>query len=243
MSSDFLADLRQLRDGLEEMRVGLERPHRAMDASTSESSSDTAVDSTLSDPPPYSPRTSTRPEDQENYRVTFLQGGHNGRPQEWIVRLRDLRRYSGFDWDAVLQRQVAIAGRSPRLTICYLPDEFGHLVDYITAGIYPIFYSPDSGFDVPKYVRVLRCAEYYGVWGLIDWIRAEKYYDVVQKRYQVVAPSPRDLGILDVPGDVTVDFIQDQNKPKSWHRIGREINWRRDLLVEHRDADNRPLLR
>lgn len=112
---------------------------------------------------------------------------------------------------------------------CYA-DEFDHIFNYIAKGDYPIFYTEYGGFDVPKYMKVRRCAQHYGVKGLVDWIDAERYRKVVVKVYDYV-----DLASTrEVPADTTLTFLSEEQDNVT---ISCRIIWKTELMREDRPAE------
>lgn len=59
-------------------------------------------------------------------------------------------------------------------------DLFKHILIYLRRGTFPIFYTNSDGHDYGLYLALLNEAEYFGLPTLADWIREQKYHEVVK---------------------------------------------------------------
>lgn len=54
-------------------------------------------------------------------------------------------------------------------------DLFAHILRYLRSGTLPFFYEKSRGHDYSKYHMLLAEAEYFGIEGLKDWLKNNKY--------------------------------------------------------------------
>lgn len=157
--------------------------------------------------------------------------------REWLMSLNHLRQHARLEEvvepevRSFHSRQIGILFRIKRYS-----DEFQHIVDYISEGDYPIFYTESNGFDVPKYFRVRRCAAYYGVKGLVDWIDGEKYRQIVHKVYENNSASFNPHLRGEMPADHNPSPFGDRSCFIGWRTV-----WKTELLVEKRDQNGIPV--
>jgi hypothetical protein len=59
-------------------------------------------------------------------------------------------------------------------------DSFEHLLRYLRLNENPFFWDRVHGFDRQKYNALQATAEFFGVRGLSDWIKTERYTSIVQ---------------------------------------------------------------
>ncbi|KAI0385471.1 hypothetical protein F5Y04DRAFT_276800 [Hypomontagnella monticulosa] len=79
------------------------------------------------------------------------------------------------------------------------PDIFGHIINFLRTGIYPLFFDSNTQtFDHVEYFYLLTESKRFGVQKLIDWITDKKYLNAVKVTKSVT--------ILD---DITSGFLQD----------------------------------
>lgn len=151
-------------------------------------------------------------------------GADDCRSREWTVKWKTLRRHAQFE------KALDIIPSRAAWRIKDFATEVVCLIDYIVAGIYPIFYTESDGFNVPKYLQVRQAAEHYGVKGLVEWIDRAKYRDVVVRVYtfEAALTSPKE-----VSADSSLSMFIANN---SWVSFTCRIVWKTELMRENRKS-------
>lgn len=62
------------------------------------------------------------------------------------------------------------------------PELFVHVLRYLRTGMFPLFYSPDTGHDEPRYAALLNQARFYEIPKLEDWLTSKTYQECAQRR-------------------------------------------------------------
>lgn len=156
--------------------------------------------------------------------------------REWRVGLSMLRQHARFEEVAEADGRHLLRRKKREFEIKRFQEEFEYIVDYINEGEYPIFYTNSDGFNVPKYCKVRRCAAYYGVKGLVSWIDAEKYRQVVVKRYENNSATFKTPSRGEMPADHHPSPFGGDTYFIGWRTI-----WKTELLVEKRDENGVPI--
>jgi len=60
------------------------------------------------------------------------------------------------------------------------PVVFGHVLDYLRRGVFPVFFDKERGHDHGKYHSLLAEARYFGIPALSQWIAEKRYLDAVR---------------------------------------------------------------
>ncbi|KAF2395492.1 hypothetical protein EJ06DRAFT_552294 [Trichodelitschia bisporula] len=66
---------------------------------------------------------------------------------------------------------------------------FKYVAEYVRTGRFPFLWTAQDGWDFELYTDILETANLFGVNKLCDWIRAERYRELVTYRMIVTAPA------------------------------------------------------
>ena len=59
-------------------------------------------------------------------------------------------------------------------------EMFDYLYDYMVFGTFPLFFAITTGFDYKKYASLLEQAQYWGIYGMSDWIKKKRFEGAVK---------------------------------------------------------------
>lgn len=186
---------------------------------------DPFTDSKLNSPKPNLTKVIPPPSQEQPEKATIIVGD-----TPFCFRTKTMQKYSRFlanlfccgRWNANAGKQCDID-----YVISFGNVEmFTYLYDYMTTGVFPLFYQYHKGFDYAKYARLQHEAEVWGVDGMIDWVKGKKYEDAVQIQIEVLDVKPDSRTII--PGSVICEVY-----PRI--KIGKTYVCPRGLPVHHGD--------
>ncbi|KAL4888604.1 BTB/POZ protein [Aspergillus ambiguus] len=96
------------------------------------------------------------------------------------------------------------------------PDLFAHILRYLRRGMYPIFYDRVKGHDYALYAALLAEAEYFGIADLQDWLKKQRYLEVVRVEmalHELTDPARRNM-IWDREIEFFPDWIHEKVNPQ-----------------------------
>ena len=69
------------------------------------------------------------------------------------------------------------------ITVQADPELFGHILNYLEEGAYPIILRTNGTHDIAKYVACLKEARYFHLERLADWLERARYAEAVKLSY------------------------------------------------------------